>query len=166
VKVPQLTQASCTLACFEAFLAQNRICITQSWMKVRRPDICGDLDHEYTCVQTDHYSEVGQAFGFTCSEITSEHFLFPCYPISAILMGTVFCGTPHSLLWTYINKSNGVGFAMNPVASHYFRFPMPKINEYKLWYLRIGAPPVGKPGAAKSGDLEIRPSIPDSFNAR
>jgi hypothetical protein len=136
--VRQLTPASCTLACFESFLGQNRIRVTQIQMKVMRPDICGELGDNERCVNTDDYSEVGQAFGFTCSEIPPGDVLFPCYPTSAILMGTVICGTPHSLLWTYINKANGVGFAMNPVANHYLRFHLSKLNEYKLWSLRIG----------------------------
>jgi hypothetical protein len=138
--VRQLTPASCTLACFESFLGQNGICITQNRMKAMRPDICGELNDKGRCVYTPHYSEVGHAFGFMCSEIPAPEFLFPCYPTSAILIGAVFCGTPHSLLWTYINKSNGVGFAMNPAADHYFRFHVSKINElqWKLWHLRMG----------------------------
>jgi hypothetical protein len=138
--VCQLTPASCTLACFESFLGQNGICITQNQMKAMRPDICGDLKDNDRCVYTQHYSEVGHAFGFTCSEITGPDVPFPCYPTSAILMGTdVLYGTPHSLLWTYMNKSNGVGFAIDPAANHYLRFHLSKLNEYKLWHLRIAA---------------------------
>ena len=142
--IRQLSPASCTLACFEAFLAQNGISITQRRMKKMRPDICGNLNDVGRCVYTHHYSKVGEAFGFTCSEVTGPYVPFPSYPTSAILMGTdVLYGTPHSLLWIYINKSNGVGFAMNPAAAeHYFRFHLSKIDEWKckLWRLRIGAP--------------------------
>jgi hypothetical protein len=138
--IRQLNRASCTLACFESFLGQNGSCITQIQMKAMRPDICGAPNDQNRCVYTHHYSEVGHAFGFTCSEITGPEFLFPCYPTSAILMGTSVAGTPHSLLWIYINKSNGVGFAMDPDANHYFRFPLSKINEWKLWHLQIGEP--------------------------
>ena len=135
--VRQLWPASCTLACFEAFLAQNGICITQRRMKMTRPDIRGDLNDENRCLYTHHYQEIGDAFGFTCSEIVGSDFLFPCYPASAILMGTNIAGTPHSLLWTYLNKANGVGFAMNPADDHYHRVHMSKINEYKLWHLKM-----------------------------
>jgi len=136
--IRQLWPASCTLACFEAFLAQNDIYITQRRMKVMRPDLCGDLKDENRCVYTHHYQEIGDVFGFTCSEIVGSDFLFPCYPASAMLTGTnTLTGTPHSLLWTYLNKANGVGFAMNPADKHYHRFHMSKINEYKLWHLKI-----------------------------
>jgi hypothetical protein len=138
--VRQLTPASCTLACFESFLGQNGICITQRQMKKMRPDICGELNDKARCIYTHHYSEVGNAFGFTCSEITDTEFLFPCYPTSAILMGKSVSGTPHSLLWTYINKSNGVGFAMDAAANHYVRFHLSTINEWKLWHLQMGKP--------------------------
>ena len=134
--VRQLWPASCTLACFEAFLAQNGIYITQTRMKVLRPDLCGDLKDKNRCVYTHHYQEIGDVFGFTCSEIVGSEFLFPCYPASAMLMGAV-TGNPHSLLWIYLNKANGVGFAMNPAADHYHRFHMSKINHYKLWHLKM-----------------------------
>ena len=138
--VRQLAEASCTLACFESFLGQNGIRITQREMKKMRPDICGEVDDEARCVYTHHYAAVGQAFGFTCSEITGPDVLFPCYPTSAILMGTdvFYTPTPHSLLWTYINKSNGVGFAMNPAAEHYFRFHVSTLNQYT--YGLVNAP--------------------------
>jgi hypothetical protein len=71
----QLTQESCTLACFESFLGQNGIIATQRWMKKMRPDICGDLNEEQRCVYTHHYSEVGQVFGFTCIEITDVYLV-------------------------------------------------------------------------------------------
>jgi hypothetical protein len=135
--IRQLWPASCTLACFEAFLAQNGIYITQRRMKVMRPDLCGDLKDENRCVYAHHYQGIGDVFGFTCFEIAGPEFLFPCYPASAMLMGTVMAGTPHSLLWTYLNKANGVGFAMNPAGGHYHRFHMSKINEYKLWHLKM-----------------------------
>jgi hypothetical protein len=138
--IRQLSQASCTLACFEAFLAQNGICITQRRMKVTRPDICGDLNDENRCVYTHHYAEIGHAFGFTCSEIVDSYVPFPSYPGSAILMGTdALTRTPHSLLWTYFNKADGVGFAMNPEDRHYLRFHLSKLNEWKckLWHLQI-----------------------------
>ena len=142
--IPQLTPASCTLACFESFLAQNGIFVTQRRMKVMRPDICGALNDENRCVYTHHYSDVGHTFGFTCSKIASDdHVPFPCHPTSAILMATnALGGTPHSLLWTYINKSNGVGFAMNPADHRYFRFHASKLHEWRweLWRLQIGAP--------------------------
>ena len=138
--IRQLWPASCTLACFEAFLAQNGICITQRLMKVLRPNLCGDLNDENRCVYTHDYSEIGDAFGFTCSEVVDFHVLFPSYPASAILMGTdALTGTPHSLLWTYLNNANGVGFAMNPANDHYLRFHLSKLNEWrcKLWRLEI-----------------------------
>src|SRR5207249_5419076 len=135
----QLTPASCTLACFESFLGQNGICITQRQMKKMRPDICGNLNDVGRCVYTHHYSKVGEAFGSTCSEVTGPYVPFPSYPTSAILMGTdVLYGTPHSLLWTY--KSNDVGFAMDPAAGHYHRFHSSNINEYKLCHLRMDEP--------------------------
>jgi hypothetical protein len=55
-------------------------------------------------------------------------------------MGKSVSGTPHSLLWTYINKSNGVGFAMDAAANHYVRFHLSAINEWKLWHLQMGKP--------------------------
>ena len=137
----QLTQASYTLACFESFLGQNGIIATQRWMKKMRPDICGDLHGEQRCIYTHHYSEVGQAFGFTCTEITGGYVPYPRHPTSAILMlapAPVPEASPHSLLWTYTN--NGVGFAMDPGADRYVRFHLLQLNEYKLWQLRIGQP--------------------------
>jgi len=138
--IQQLSPASCTLACFEAFLAQNGISITQRRMKKMRPDICGNLNDVNRCVYTQHYSEIGHAFGFTCSEIVDGYVLFPCYPASAILLGTdAVTGTAHSLLWTYFNKANGVGFAMNPADNHYLRFHVSKLNEWKckIWHLQM-----------------------------
>jgi len=85
--IRQLTAASCTLACFESFLGQNGLFVTQRWMKRMRPDICGNLNDEQRCVYVHHYSEVGQAFGFTCSEITNVFVPYPRYPTSAVLMG-------------------------------------------------------------------------------
>jgi len=54
--VRQLAEASCTLACFESFLGQNGIRITQREMKKMRPDICGEVDDEARCVYTHHYA--------------------------------------------------------------------------------------------------------------
>ena len=107
-------------------------------MRLIRPDLCGALDDQTRCVYTDDYHKIGNVFGFTCSKITGSELLFPCYPASAMLMGTdTLTGTPHSLLWTYINKPNGIGFAMNPAGDHYHRFHMSKINDYELWHLKI-----------------------------
>ena len=139
--IRQLTAASCTLACFESFVGQNGLFVTQRWMKRMRPDICGDLTDEQRCVYVHHYSEVGQAFGFTCSEITNVFVPYPRYPTSAVLMGpTVFHGFPHSLLWIYAKTSSGVGVAMDPAADDYVCFDLSELNHYKLWHLRIAQP--------------------------
>src|SRR5262249_22527211 len=106
----------------------------------KRPELCGNVDDKARCVYTHHYSEVGKAFGFRCSEITNVFVPYPHYPTSAILMGTdAITGIPHSVLWTYTRRSDDTGFAMDP-AGHYLRFRLFKINEWKckLWHLEIG----------------------------
>ncbi len=43
---------------------------------------------------------------------------------------------------------------MDPAANHYFRFPLSKINEWKLWHLQIGEP---LPMTTSQHAYEVRP---------
>lgn len=140
MNVFQLNGMCCTLACFEAFSAQNGGDVTQGSVILNYPDYCQGTQPIPGYVLTANYVALAALIGVHCEPINPQPILpYPQYPQRAILIGAGnFNGNEHSLLWVRALSGNR-GLAMDPSAKNYFRFKMEDLNNWQcsFWMLSV-----------------------------
>jgi len=131
---------SCTLACFEAFSAQNGGAVTQRDIILRYPNYCQGTEPTPGYVLIKDYVALASAIGIQCEPINPQSILpLPHYPKRAILIGAGnYNGNEHSLLWVRA-LSGDRGLAMDPTAKNYIRFNMKDLKKWQcsFWMLSV-----------------------------
>ena len=141
MKVPQITGMSCTLACFEAFSAQNDGIWTQRAIMLAFPDLCQGKEKVPGYVLTEDYVKLASLIGIYCKPIPSLPLPAPHYPRQSILIGAGdYHGGEHSLLWIRpLPQERGLAMDPNPEVRNYVRFKLDQLKQWKsfCWLLRI-----------------------------
>jgi hypothetical protein len=142
MNVTQLTPMSCTLACFEAFSAQNGGSVTQRDIILGYPHYCQGNEPQPGYVLIQDYTAVAALFGIPCQPINPHPLLLlPHHPRRAILIGAGnYHGHQHSLLWIRA-LSLDRGLAMNPneTITKYLKFNLQDLNQWDCLFWKLEA---------------------------
>jgi hypothetical protein len=133
---------SCTLACFEAFLAQNGRRITQRDIILQHPQYCQGAQLPPGWILINDYATLASLLGFQCTPLNPKPVLqLPHYPDKAVLVGAGnFNGGEHSLLWMRaLPGDRGLAINPDPNSRNYMRFDLADFNDLQcsFWMLQV-----------------------------
>ena len=141
MNITQLTEMSCTLACFEAFSAQNGGTVTQREIILQYPGYCQGDQPQPGYLLTQDYTAVAAFFGIRCEAISPYPLLLPHYPERAILIGAGnFHGHEHSILWVRaLPGDRGIAINPNTHISDYMRFNLGDLRHWHSSFWKLEA---------------------------
>lgn len=138
-QVVQINGLSCTLACIEAFLANNGILRTQADIIRDLPLHCSVASRSPGYVLITDYVQLCADLGILCQPLPTVYPSHVKYPKEAVLIGAVdYSGGQHSLLW-FNNLPGDQGAFLDPSNGQILQRPLSDMYSWKsaFWGLSL-----------------------------